>query len=35
MRINVNIFALKANPNVLRIQKPGKILDKPASQPAK
>jgi hypothetical protein len=35
MRITVVILALKANPNVLRIQKPGKILDTPASQAAK
>lgn len=30
MRINVDIFALQARPNVLRIQKPGKILDESA-----
>ena len=30
MRINVDIFALQANPNILRIQKPGKILGKSA-----
>ena len=35
MRIRVDIFALVANPNVLRIQKPGKFLDEPASQGAK
>ena len=35
MRINVDIFALVANPNVLRIQKPGKILDEAARPPAK
>lgn len=35
MRISVDVFALRASPNVLRIQKPGKILDEPARQPAK
>ncbi len=30
MHINVDIFALQANPNILRIQKPGKILGESA-----
>lgn len=35
MQINVDIFALQGRPNVLRIQKPGKILDASAERAAK
>jgi hypothetical protein len=35
MHINVDIFATHARPNILRIQKPGKILDESAQRPAK
>ena len=35
MHINVDIFAILARPNILRIQKPGKILDESADRPAK
>jgi hypothetical protein len=35
MHINVDIFSTHARPNILRIQKPGKILDESAERPAK
>jgi hypothetical protein len=35
MHINVDIFANYARPNILRIQKPGEILDQAAPRPAK
>lgn len=35
VRINVDIFANFAHPNILRIQKPGTILDESALRPAK
>ena len=34
-RINVDIFSVTRAPDIMRIQKPGKILDESAKQPAK